>query len=281
MRKILTKEQVDYACKLYETGKYTFKDIGDEIGVHDCTIGYKLRARGYKAKSQSELQRKYAIQEDYFDNINIEDKAYILGFFYADGYHNPKLNQISITLQEKDKDILSEINKRIQPTKPLTFIKRSGEKDGCNRQNQYRMVINSKYMSSIFTKRGLDNNKTSSLDYPSYIPEELERHFIRGYFDGDGWIKKISRDKRYSYGTISIMGTMNLLEGIKGVLLKELNIKSYIGKTVSTMCFKLDTSGTANTSKIMNWLYKDSTIHLTRKYETFRENTLRQVKTPW
>ena len=54
----------------------------------------------------------YKIDETYFDKIDTEYKAYILGLIYADGcIKQPKGNrqkQLSIVLQEEDKDIQME-----------------------------------------------------------------------------------------------------------------------------------------------------------------------------
>lgn len=39
--------------------------------------------------------KKYNYNENYFESIDTEKKAYILGFFYADGYNSDR--QISFT----------------------------------------------------------------------------------------------------------------------------------------------------------------------------------------
>ena len=51
---------------------------------------------------------------------------------------------------------------------------------------------------------GISGKKTYSLDgnIIKYIPDELMRHFLRGYFDGDGCI---SFDTRYKSGPKSVI----------------------------------------------------------------------------
>ena len=87
-----------------------------------------LKRNGYEAKSASELKRKYPIQEDFFDVIDTEEKAYVLGLLYADGYNNTDRNSVSLSLKESDKEILEKVTSLIQPTKPLSYLDTSTQK---------------------------------------------------------------------------------------------------------------------------------------------------------
>jgi len=56
--------------------------------------------------------RRYNVNEKFFDNIDTEEKAYILGFIYADGnIDQPPNNKLNINLQEKDIHILEDIRR--------------------------------------------------------------------------------------------------------------------------------------------------------------------------
>lgn len=46
---------------------------------------YVLKKLGLKAKSNLDCQRKQELKEDFFEKINSEEKAYWLGFMFADG----------------------------------------------------------------------------------------------------------------------------------------------------------------------------------------------------
>ena len=54
---------------------------------------------------------KYNFNEDYFEKIDTEDKAYFLGFIVADGCISSKFNRISII--QKETDILYEFKRYI------------------------------------------------------------------------------------------------------------------------------------------------------------------------
>jgi len=47
---------------------------------------------------------KYSTNQILMNNIDTEEKAYWLGFFYADAYNKESTGQIIIELQERDKD---------------------------------------------------------------------------------------------------------------------------------------------------------------------------------
>ena len=53
----------------------------------------------------------------------------------------------------------------------------------------YRVFITSKKLAEDLTKYGCHANKTYDLTFPNkeiFVNKDLIRHFIRGYFDGDG-----------------------------------------------------------------------------------------------
>lgn len=62
-----------------------------------------------KAKIHSISKRKYIINDNFFENINSEEKAYILGFIYADGNLHKNEFAISLELAKKDSKTLNKI----------------------------------------------------------------------------------------------------------------------------------------------------------------------------
>jgi hypothetical protein len=129
------------------------------------------------------------LDEHYFDEIDTPNKAYILGFLYADGYNNEVNHTIVLTLHEKDKDILEKIRKELKCEKPLYHISSVNKHDGKPRELE-SLILASKHMSETIKKWGLVPNKTFTLEFPKFLSDNLVCHFIRGYFDGDGcaWI---------------------------------------------------------------------------------------------
>jgi hypothetical protein len=87
----------------------TNKEISNKHKLHRTTVQRILLRNNILLRKQDETARKHQIlNEKYFKNINTEEKAYILGLLYADGYINN--NGFGITLTEIDKELLEKIS---------------------------------------------------------------------------------------------------------------------------------------------------------------------------
>lgn len=258
-RRLTHKEKTELFTK-YETGKYTGADLTKEYPISSVAINALLRRHGYVAKSQSELQRKYSINEAFFDVIDTEEKAYFLGFLYADGYNNTHRNSVTLSLKENDKEILEKLNNLLQPNKPLQYV----EYKTTNSTNQYRLVIANNHISQRLVDLGCYKAKTYTLEFPKekQVPSNLLRHFVRGYFDGDGWVGEKA---------ICIVSTLNFCNSLAEILNQELNVNSYIRarhpeRNNNIRMLELNRK---SARKFLKWIYKDSNIHLQRKYERY------------
>ena len=270
-RRLSHQEKVEL-FRLFETGNHTGKQLSELFPISQVAINTLLKRNGYMAKSKSELKRKYPIQEDFFDDINTEEKAYILGLLYADGYNNTDRNSVTLGLKESDKDILDKITNLIQPTKPLQYIDayKSRKKTSFeNSKNQYRLVIANKHISQRLVELGCGKAKTHKLTFPTeeQVPSHLIRHFIRGYFDGDG---SVSGDKQKLF---SFEGTINFLLSLQQILIKELSFSEtklcQRHKDRDNTIRSLRYCGINQCILFRDWLYKDATIYLERKKNIF------------
>lgn len=201
-------------------------------------------------------RRKYTLDEHYFDIIDTQEKAYILGFLYADGYNNERLGQIRITIHSKDISILEFIKDQMNTSMPI--------KTDCG---YIYLTLNSRYLSTILSKLGCHQAKTFTICFPYWLDKSLYRHFIRGYFDGDGCISNSIRDNSSS---VSFIGNKRFMEQINEILKEELNIvifKPYFAKNPNICTIKFGHNKTV--SKIKDYLYKDSSFFLKRKYNKF------------
>ena len=263
-RRLTHKEKSELFTK-YETGKYTGADLAEYYNISSVAVNALLRRHGYKAKSQSELRRKYNIDETFFDVIDTEEKAYFLGFLYADGYNNTDRNSVNLSLKEDDKEILEILNNLLQPNKPLQYV----EIKDTNSSNQYRLVIANKHISQKLVELGCVKAKTHTLTFPTeeQVPSCLIRHFVRGYFDGDG---SVSGDKQKQF---CFVGTMDFLLPLQQILIKELNFsKTKLDrrhKDRDNNIRSLRYCGVNQCITFRDWLYKDATIYLERKKKIF------------
>lgn len=207
---------------------------------------------------------KYSINKNLMDEINTEEKAYWLGFFYADAYNNEKLGRIVIELQERDKEHLYKCAKFFgQPREPFEQIKNKGK------YKSFRLELNSKHLTKSLAQRGCHKAKSFNIVFPEWLRPDLVRHFIRGYFDGDGGLHINKADNQMN---IQIISTKEMVLEIQKIILKETNCKSYIThpERYANNTYRMDSGGSRQVARFLKWIYQDATIYLDRKYELFK-----------
>lgn len=128
-------------------------------------------------------------------------------------------------------------------------------------------------MINDLLKLGLDSNKTFVLKYPE-IEEKLEKHFLRGYFDGDGCIR-INTDKRddSKRGDLRIVsGSMDILNKINERMnvLFNTNINKLYGPKNANYKY-IGWAGMSDIERIYYGLYEGSNLFLLRKKIIFDE----------
>ena len=62
---------------------------------------------------------KYYRNSNIFEKIDTEEKAYWLGFLYADGYVDPERGEIILGLAEKDKEHINKFINSYEMTRKL------------------------------------------------------------------------------------------------------------------------------------------------------------------
>jgi len=194
----------------------------------------------------------YNIPHTFFDEINTEQKAYILGFFTADGCNN-KNNSFEISIT--DKDILYEMRDAMGYDGPI-YHKISNKK---NRKDMYQLSMHSKRISKRLSELGCPHKKTF-LTYMPTLPIDLHHHYIRGLIDGDGSFHKCG-----NHWFLTIAGTKQLLEDVQDVFIQH-NITTHIYKHGNIHILRIHRN--EDLKRAVKWIYKDATIKLNRKAQT-------------
>lgn len=263
----LTQEQKEEIYSLYKQG-YSSVKIGEIFNKSaSCIMGYIKRA-GIKSRSNKENSRVYNLDHDFFESIDSEEKAYWLGFIYADGYVTGT-NKVGITLSSEDENHLLKFKEAIKATYPVnTYEIKHGYKPGnyCS-----RILVTSEKMRSDLIKHGCFCNKTNIITAPN-IDKRLSKHFIRGYLDGDGCITstKRSESKSAEYA-VKILGTDSLLDYIKEYIFNETQIVigKYYKRRPEHIVSSLELKGNIQVKKFLDSIYEESNIHLDRKYDKY------------
>ena len=242
-----------------------FKEIAERLGVSERSVSRVLVENGINTK----LKRRYIIRnENYFEYIDTEFKAYILGFIYADGFVGLH-DDFCISLTDKHEDNYNVLNKLKQELGTDLEITHGYDKTG---NGHYTFKFSNKKIVNDLNKCGVYTCKSLNMeDIPHNIDPELFNHFIRGYFDGDGTILTYfdSYDKRQRY-VLEMLGTENYLNKIQDIMCKNCDIrktklKENRVKGLFSICYK----GINGLLKIRDFLYKDATYYLTYKHDRF------------
>jgi hypothetical protein len=172
----------------------TYSEIADELNKFN-TIKKTERQVRAKGRALGVDKKKQHFNNRYFKEINTREKAYWLGFIFADGYvvFNPKRRnyEVSIELNSIDREHLEKFNRAI-----------GGDIEIATRISKDRLI------DGVFVKGGVPNsviriysrpmaedlialnvvpNKTYKTEYPK-VNDEFFLDFLRGFVDGDGHI---------------------------------------------------------------------------------------------
>jgi intein-encoded DNA endonuclease-like protein len=153
----------------------TLREVASKFNVSKEAISRVLRESNITLRP-SGARKTYTINENFFDIIDTEEKAYVLGLIYSDGsvYKRGNIHCIAIRLQEDDKDLLEKVALAMGTNKLPMYI--SPRRDRYSTKGQYALDIKNKKL----TERLLDMNVKDKDNIPD-IPKNLYHHFIRGF----------------------------------------------------------------------------------------------------
>lgn len=212
MRTIVSKLSDSEIVELYKVGtKCTI--IAERSGIPIRRVRSILHKADINVKAGWEYLKINTQNDDYFEKIDSEDKAYFLGLLYADGNIYLKRNRVQITLQNEDRYILELFADKINYTGKLYE----------DRGKYTKMIICSKKMVQDLINLGCVPNKSLILKFPTFeqVPLTFIRHFIRGYFDGDGYVGIMQLKKEYrKFIDCSFTSTKFFLKGLRETLLQ-------------------------------------------------------------
>jgi hypothetical protein len=208
------------------------------------------------------MRRKYEINDQYFNSIDTEEKAYWFGFIAADGsirtHGDRRLHyRLTINLAEKDKAHLEKLRKALSSNHPIKYRKKN---------KAFSLVITVKPLVEGLLKNGLLPLKEQNLRWPSALSGELQRHFLRGYFDGDGCFS-MKQSKRWPAGIIHVLGNFTFLEGLRDFVYTGCNLnknKISANHKSETTAF-IQWSGNILFREFYDFIYLKSSICLDRK----------------
>ena len=202
-----------------------------------------------------------AFDENVFDVIDTEEKAYWLGFLYADGHVGYKHNNIELGIDKRDYDHLVKFR---------YFLKLKSDKSITFSENICRVRVSSPNMHQKLIEKGCTPRKTLTLKFPTIdiVPDRLIRHFLRGYVDGDGSLGLYHSKKGTDDSCLHICGTPEFLTSamLKIGVFKGCNLYDVKNTPIFNLTYKCLAA-----RKVARLLYENSNIYLERKYNIYQK----------
>ena len=227
------------------------KDIGAQCGVTAVQVRWWARFFGFKRRRYGSKK----VNDKFFSSIKTEQQAYWLGFISADGsvQNRPAKRVLSLILSAKDQSHLETFREHIGSEHRIYEYEREGHP-------HCQLDVPSQALVSDLCKLGVVPAKSLILEPPK-LKERLIRHWIRGYFDGDG-CAYISPSGQIR---VSFLGTKPVLDFVALKLGLNSQPRPY------RVIWRLDAHGNGLGKRIYSQLYNGSTVCLSRKRDKFEQ----------
>lgn len=227
-----------------------------------------------------DINRKHSVNDKFFENVTTEIQAYWLGFIWADGSISKTAKRCSgpnrLTVSQK--------------TKELQHLKRFAETIQSNADihdrepmpNKYVSIldINSRPLCMSLEKLGYDV-KSKRIRIPP-MPQNLIRHFIRGYFDGDGGLSLyMQKCKKWTVKRqeFSITGNPVLIDEIQTILNQETSVSQKVHPKPykrTTKVVSLRYGRQSDIDTLFHYLYDNASVYMKSKHQKFIDYYSRQ-----
>lgn len=208
----------------------------------------------YKIQGIRKTRKKVKFNDDFFELIDTESKAYFLGLFHADGsYFTTKQGKeiFAIRLHEKDKELIQKLLLCLDlPTSYMEILPKESQ-------------VGFRISTSSFVQHLRDIKSTKLL---ARIPTHLRRHFIRGIFDGDGTIYSKTVRHRFRYYYAGFIGFLPFIEFIQDNIP---DVRFSVRPTNSNGIYRAETYSKQDLLAFYEFMYEGATLFLNRKHSKF------------
>ena len=262
------RERKNYAikCAILEYLELPEKErsltkIGKKFGVRRQALARHLLQQGYEIIN---YQNRARLNEHVFDNIDTDEKAYWLGFLYADGNLSVTGNRIEVRLAKRDFSHLNKFREFLQLSTPIR-VGKCGDYEFCH------LSVRNKHMWTQLYNKGCVPQKSLILTFPNkniFSSENLIYGFIRGYVDGNGCLS-VYRRLNTVRTTLDIVSTQLFLEDVRSFLKERGYISSKTTRNYQNKSFSLTYSDVPS-RKVARKLYEGASVYLERKYSKYK-----------
>ena len=247
-------------CQDYQTGNYSSRELGIKYSLSKTCI-LKILERYNIPKVNRRLVNNN-LDVHYFDNIDTEEKAYLLGFIFADG--SISNDEFFLDINEKDIEMLLRIREEIHSNCKITTRKKGNSM-------MSRIAIKNKVFCSSLSQYGIIENKTKMTSHlpVEKIPTIFYKDFLRGLIDGDGWVIKTKQNLyKIGYVTQYYSTALDFVEMLNSLLEEKWKNKILTPKDRYAI---VNIQKQSIVKQVALVLYKGNKICLSRKFQMAQE----------
>lgn len=263
--RIFTDQEEQEIAKIYKSGIST-RAIARIYGLSGKTVVIAaLKRTGTKQRSPAERNRKHYIDPHTFDVIDTQEKAYWWGFIYADGYVGRE-RSLAVTLKRSDINHLIELKTFLKAEHP---VKRCIQKTNGKGYPTAQFYATDQHLGKRLVELGITVRRKEFFKVKHNLPSELAQHWIRGVFDGDGHVSTIGSRRP----EVNFSGNIEMLRFIREALHEGTGLRAdqLIYKHSFADLTYLAYTGRLQDKAIGEFLYKNATIYLERKWDRFQK----------
>ncbi len=297
----LTGDDISQIVKLHAEDQAP-REIEENLGISSSTVRKVLKKLGIESRSLSEainlaLSRgrdknrnsiNANIKLDFFEQMTVE-LVWFLGAICSDGSigsnYGPNKSTRSFSLASIDRDFVEKLG-------ALVGLSPSKSMSSTYDKPIWALRCSNKHFVNHLKGLGIHSNKSSTVTIPEAIPPELIRHFIRGYFEGDGCVCKNSKGTiRFSLSSKSrelIMSVTKVLHEQAGIgICGKRYSRSHVNppncpcltvyvvreQRSDLIMYKIETSALSMIEKLYRYMYKDvdEANRMNRKFNVFEK----------
>jgi len=247
-----------------KSNKLKRAEIAKEFSLTDGQLKKLISKNGWgKVLPSIEIEDAFSYYDEY--------SCYWAGFLAADGNVDSK-KRVRIMLKYDDISHLEKFKEFLGSTHTI-----SSNTDKYNRCSFE--FTHSKIWVDLRDNFNIIPNKTDKIKFPGHIPKEFLRHYIRGYFDGDGSICESFSNKNSITATLYATfasGCESFADELFDYLYSILGTIGNNQKYENKNQIKYNTN---DAKKLLTWMYSDCSVYLDRKFILYQQLVVNNLRT--
>lgn len=252
------QEKYALAKAEYLSTSNSLTEICKKYHIDRGTFSKNLKKDGVEIINRQNMTK---FNENVFDIIDTREKAYWLGFLYADGAISSSRNTVELSLKSEDLKHLEKFR---------DFLECDSNKHIFQDEVRCRIAVTNKHLKQALINLGCGPQKSLTLTFPTkeQVPDIYLFDFVRGYIDGDGSVMLgLDYNGERTKPRLNILGTKEFLTE----LIQRTHWKpNKIGQRTENNVFSVGWGGKF-LEEYYDQLYEDAPIYLDRKYEKYKE----------